>query len=631
MKLSKYFLAVGALAMLATSCDDVLEETPRGIYTPEYFKTEKGVMGGLTAQYSHLRGIYSTYFYAWLECGTDEYTYAQSADNNFKDVDYTGVGQYNSTSSRSDNMWGSAFTNINTANGIIENGEAANLDASLIAEARFFRAYDYFQLVQIFGGVPLDLGSGELKFNTSKSRTSVRNTVPEVYEAIFADLEKAVADLPEKPRKTGTVTKTTARLILSKAYLTFAWWLENPKGVATYPSCDRKAKSGKSAQQYFQMAYDMAMEGINNPGVYGLNDTYYETHLGSNDRNKEWLLYADHTEADEFYDGQNHGYASGGSYDQIFVWFATCNYCNIKTADGVAIGREASQEYGRPWTRMAPPIDVFTKTFADKENDSRYDGTFVGVYHANWQRSGDTAKEHEGANGLKIQQDGAVLSFIPEENGIDYTKNGASVGAGILPNRSDYVIGYEGISRIIYPGLWKFGTYRTDNNGGLGSPNGGITRPTVLAKFSEFYLIAAEAAVKGATGSKTATDLVNVLRARAGKWVYSNADHAEKVVDRSAEMVAATPATIDIEYIMAERSREFFGEGLRRLDLLRTQTYVELAGSYRIAGSSYGDHEAKTYTRDFKDHYWLAPIPQGQLDAMEMTADEKKAYQNPGY
>ena len=38
--------------------------------------------------------------------------------------------------------------------------------------ARFFRAFDYFLLVQTFGGVPLDLGSGELKFNITPSRTS---------------------------------------------------------------------------------------------------------------------------------------------------------------------------------------------------------------------------------------------------------------------------------------------------------------------------------------------------------------------------------------------------------------------------------------------------------------------------
>jgi hypothetical protein len=95
-------------------------------------------------------------------------------------------------------LWGTAFRYINSASGVIENGEKTNTDVALISEAYFFRAYYYFQLVQVFGGVPLDLGAGELKFNTTTARTSVRNTVPEVYtRAVFPDLEKAVANLPE--------------------------------------------------------------------------------------------------------------------------------------------------------------------------------------------------------------------------------------------------------------------------------------------------------------------------------------------------------------------------------------------------------------------------------------------------
>ncbi len=52
------------------------------------------------------------------------------------------------------------------------------------------------------------------------------------------------------------------------------------------------------------------------------------------------------------------------------------------------------------------------------------------------------------------------------------------------------------ISRRVYPGLWKLGPYRTDNGTGAGQPNAGSTRPYNIAKFSELYLIAAEAAVK---------------------------------------------------------------------------------------------------------------------------------------
>ena len=153
-------LILSALFMLAFSgCKKILEEEPRSNYTPVFFETEKGVQGGITSMYGHLRFIYGQpYFYNTLETGTDEYTYAQSADANFRDMDLSGVGNITSASSRSDVLWGAAFSNINTASGVIENAEAVGtISAALIAEARFFRAFDYFLLVQTFGGVPLDL------------------------------------------------------------------------------------------------------------------------------------------------------------------------------------------------------------------------------------------------------------------------------------------------------------------------------------------------------------------------------------------------------------------------------------------------------------------------------------------
>src|SRR5512133_3412368 len=182
------------MSLFLLSCSDLLDEEPRSIYEPGFFQTEAGIQGGLTGMYAHLRYIYGqAYFYNACQTGTDETTYAQSADGNFKDMDLSGVGTLNASTSRSDVLWGAAFANINNASGIIENATAAGMPEALISEARFFRAFDYFQLVQTFGGVPLDLGGGELKFNTSPVRYSVRNTVPEVYtKAIFPDLLTAI-------------------------------------------------------------------------------------------------------------------------------------------------------------------------------------------------------------------------------------------------------------------------------------------------------------------------------------------------------------------------------------------------------------------------------------------------------
>ena len=367
-----------------------------------------------------------------------------------------------------------------------------------------------------------------------------------------------------------------------------------------------------------------------------LQESFWMVNAGPNDRNMEILLYADHTQEDEYYNGGSLSYGGGGAPDNFAGWMMNWNYTDARSADNQAvINRIAEQCYGRPWTRMAPPLGVFTKTFADKVNDSRYDGTFTTVYRGNWSTAGQNWESVTNANGMKVKEREPIFSFVFQDmDKIDYAGEGSksNLGAGTLPGRADWVLGLDAVGRYVYPGLWKLGPYRTDNGSGAGQPNAGSTRPYNIAKFSELYLVAAEAAVEGAAtqAGKSARDLVNVLRARAGRWTYSNAEYKEVDRDFSAEMTAATPATIDINYILDERSREFYGEGYRWFDLVRTQKWNEYADSYVICGGK-GDHNPQTYSRTIEAFHYLRPIPQGQLDGMEMTEEEKDAYQNPGY
>lgn len=654
-KINKVLTAtVLATLLLTTGCNDILKETPRDRFEPGFFKTEEGIVGGLTGLYANLRRVYGQpYYYNASETGTDEYTYGSQADGNFRSADLSGLGIPDASNSRWDVLWNAAYSAINSASGIITNGVEADMPAPLIAEARFFRAFDYFLLVQTFGGVPLDLGGGILQFNTTPTLSSVRNTVPEVYTlAVFPDLLQAVNDLPETPRVIGGVTKNVARLILARAYLTYGWWLENPNDVPTYPEAARTDPDGKNTQWYFQQAYDVATAGIDNPGPYALQPTFYDVNLAQNDRNNEIMLWADHTETSAKYSESNVTGWDGGDAQNQAIWMVTWYFHTIKSSstsgswtsvDAMFRTVQAGQSYSRMWSRMAPPIGVFTKTFADKTNDSRFNGTFTSVYRGTWYLNSSRPESTlYNANYLPVGQNEPVLSFLSTDpGGIDYSNSTYKSGteAGYLPGRADYVVPLDKISRNVYPGLWKLGAYRKSSD--YNDDKIASSRPYNILKFSEFYLVAAEAAVKGAatralTNSNpvacdgTAKGLVDVIRWRAGQWRFDVAADVEKVEDNGNDMIAATPAVIDINYILDERSREFFGEGYRWHDLARTQKWEDVAGSYQICTKA-GDAAPTTVQRQLSKYLYLRPIPQGQLDRMDGNESHKTTYQNPGY
>lgn len=642
------------LFLVLASCSDLLKEEPRNIFEPGFFKTEKGVEGGLTSLYSSLRRVYGQpYYYNACLTGTDEYTYGAQADGNFKSADLCGLGVPDASNSRFDVLWNSAYSAINSASGIITNATAAGMSEALIAEARFFRAFYYFQMVQTFGGVPLDLGGGILEFNTTPTRVSTRNTVPEVYTlAVFPDLLKAVNDLPETPRLSGALTKNVARLILAKAYLTYAWWLENPRDIPTYPACDRNDPDGHNAQWYFQQAYDVSTEAINNPGFYALQPTFYDVNVATNDRNKEIMLWADHTENSAKYSESNVTGWDGGDAQNQAIWMVTWYFHSVKSSSSATAWTpvdaffrtvQAGQSFSRMWGRMVPSIGVFTNTFADKTNDSRFDGTFVSTYRGTWYLN-PSRRETQlyNANFLPVQRGEPIVSFLDNDpGGISYTNSpyNSGMGLGVLPGRADYVVPLTAISRDVAPGLWKLGAYRNADD--YNDDKVASSRPFNILKFSEFYFIAAEAAVKGASTRAlttatpiacdgTAKGLINVIRHRAGQWKWDVAGNVAKVADNSATLLAATPASIDINFILDERSREFYGEGYRWHDLARTQKWEEYAGSYQICSRT-GGATPELVNRQLDKYLYLRPIPTSQLDNMEGDDAFKKAYQNPGY
>jgi hypothetical protein len=302
------------------------------------------------------------------------------------------------------------------------------------------------------------------------------------------------------------------------------------------------------------------------------------------------------------------------------------------------IWRQAVQSLGRPWRLIAPTHEVFTRTFppADRENDSRFDGTFTTVFRANYQGAANyNGTVRNGMNNIPIN-DGDTVFFFPttDDTKASTTPNmdGTRITYHYYPDKPYAVWTPSQVTRHNFPSVWKFGPNRDNKTPNANPPmNDASTRPFPIAKLSETYLIAAEAAVKGATtqAGYSARELVNVLRARAGKWKWSNSGNVAKDDDNSAAMTAATPTEITIDYILMERSRELYAENLRWYDLTRTGKLEEYAKTYTICEAN--TDEAKTIIRPIEAKHYLRPIPGSQFDNMDNTDEEKQAYQNTGY
>lgn len=118
--------------------------------------------------------------------------------------------------------WGSLYTGINRCNLILDKIDAIPMDAPLKArykgEAQFIRALSYFNLVRLWGKVPLVLTAG----TTTDARSYTRNEIADIYTAIEKDLTAAAAGLPASytGNDIGRATSGAAKGLLGKVYVT---------------------------------------------------------------------------------------------------------------------------------------------------------------------------------------------------------------------------------------------------------------------------------------------------------------------------------------------------------------------------------------------------------------------------
>ena len=267
-------------------------------------------------------------------------------------------------------MWQIAYQDINTLNGVIQFGTAANIDAvtkkEYLAQAKFMRAFYYFHLVQNFGDVPL-----KDKFITEATTSDTRQPIKDVYAFIIKDLTEASTELPAQvkaPFLGKAATQSTALYLLAKTYLTRGW-----------------SSAGEATD--FQKAYDVANSLITDRAKYGVDlwQDFASAQINANDYGKETLFAIDHSTDLKFGEYTTGSFASGNKENKTNFFFRP-NYPAVSvagTTSGVSIiDRDIAN--GRPFIRIRPNVPyTMDVAFADKKNDSRYNKTFQTVWIAN--------------------------------------------------------------------------------------------------------------------------------------------------------------------------------------------------------------------------------------------------------
>ncbi len=228
----KIALAAMILASL-TSCDKFLDLEPvsNGIAVDNsdadsvLYATASEAEAALAGVYSDFRNEYFELDYFVNGDAQSDDAYA-GADNpaNFQ-IDEYNIDATNANVSRD---WAYLYSTIGKANLVIDNvmavpDSALTMDRrkGIIAEASFIRAFIYFQLVQLFGDVPLVLNSvTTFNLDILPDLFPPRASMASVYEQIVKDLETALPDVPVSAADKGFATKGAVNAVLAKVYAT---------------------------------------------------------------------------------------------------------------------------------------------------------------------------------------------------------------------------------------------------------------------------------------------------------------------------------------------------------------------------------------------------------------------------
>ncbi len=205
-------IAVFLLMIILGSCEKALVEEPKFLSGETFYNTVEEVEGAVNAIYPPYNSSFSLADYISISESYSDYLVGR---NTFFG-DFQGLTTTNT--SRTAGAWDQFYLSIRNANLVInlapqgKNISQADID-KYVGEAKFMRAFAYFQLVKNWGGVPLRVETNMLDVDLKRS------TAQETYDLIIADLLDAEAKLPETAAVAGRPSKYAAKTLLADVYL----------------------------------------------------------------------------------------------------------------------------------------------------------------------------------------------------------------------------------------------------------------------------------------------------------------------------------------------------------------------------------------------------------------------------
>jgi len=199
-----------------SSCEDFVDVLPEQENSENFFNSEEDYQNALIGAYDLLQ---STYLNVMLgEIASDNTLAGGESANDVLGIQQVDDMTHTPINQQLRDIWGWMFAGVNRANYILEFQDKTDFDGknNVLAQARFLRAYYYFELVKWFGDVPLVVDE-RIVFGDQFALD--RTPASEIYTQIELDLIYASDNLSYTQSQEGRITKGAAQALLGKVYL----------------------------------------------------------------------------------------------------------------------------------------------------------------------------------------------------------------------------------------------------------------------------------------------------------------------------------------------------------------------------------------------------------------------------